>query len=96
MVGGYKVNLPTATTTNKKNNSNQTITPVAAFDTSYGGNMNTLLATPTFTPPTAIPVATPTVKPINAGSYFDSGVVVIAVGCYYGMSWLLLINVMGY
>ena len=75
MVGGYKVNLPTATTTNKKNNSNQTITPVAAFDTSYGGNMNTLLATPTFTPPTAIPVATPTVKPINAGSYFDSGVV---------------------
>lgn len=75
MVGGYKVNLPTATTTNKKNNSNQTITPVAAFDTSYGGNMNTLLAMPTFTPPTAIPVATPTVKPINAGSYFDSGVV---------------------
>lgn len=74
MVGGYKVNLPTATTTNKKNNSNKTITPVAV-DTSYGGNMSTLLATPTFTPPTAIPVATPTVKPINAGSYFDSGVV---------------------
>lgn len=74
MVGGYKVNLPTATTTNKKNNSNKTITPVAV-DTSYGGNMSTLLATPTFTPPTVIPVATPTVKPINAGSYFDSGVV---------------------
>lgn len=74
MVGGYKVNLPTATTTNKKNNSNKTITPVAV-DTSYGGNMNTLLATPTITAPSHLPVATPTVKPINAGSYFDSGVV---------------------
>lgn len=74
MVGGYKVNLPKATSTNKKNNSNKTITPVAV-DTSYGGNMNTLLATPTITAPSHLPIATPTVKPINTGSYFDSGVV---------------------
>lgn len=74
MVGGYKVSLPTATTTNKKNNSNQTITPVAV-DTSYGGNMNTLLATPTVTSPTLLPAVTPTVKPTNTGSYLDSGVV---------------------
>ncbi len=70
----YNVSLPTATTTNKKNNSNATPIASLAVDTSYSGNINTLVGQPTITQPT-VAIATPTVKPINATSYFDSSVV---------------------